>query len=347
MEPGAFFDGRRRLTRSLAVTLSITMAWTPFAVVWADALQAAGKDGQQTGQQLLDAFQFPVDTGSGVMTLNPGTGQQSAITINSLFPDSAGNNSTTANLTSLYGNNPGTMAAGLSAQTTMNGETSATGEAYRTLINNAHQAHPDLQNDALWHSGDQLFANFTPWAQSFSDCTTTTSQTATSHTVQVPDYQLCLRQPVMPQSCTASHQVDVAPLLTYVSGNGGLSSCGPGCMDLYVGVVGDNYWSTGCAVLTWQVTYNVLHPEAIISATLADVEFDDHARVFYGGNLIYTGSTGWGGACELSSNWVDHPNTDVTYAFNSPGNKVFRQDTLVGDQGEGYARSGFTMIYRN
>ena len=338
MEPGAFFDGRRRLTRSLAVTLSITMAWTPFAVVWADAMQTAGRDGQQTGQQLLDAFQFPVDTGSGVMTLNPGTGQQSAITINSLFPDSASTNSTTANLTSLYGNNPGTMAAGLSAQTTMNAETSATGEAYRTLINNAHQAHPDLENDALWHSGDQLFANFTPWAQSFSDCTTTTTQTATSHTVQVPDYQLCLRQPVMPQSCTASHQVDVAPLLTYVSGNGGLSSCGPGCMDLYVGVVGDNYWSTGCAVLTWQVTYNVLHPEAIISATLADVEFDDHARVFYGGNLIYTGSTGWGGACELSSNWVDHPNTDVTYAFNSPGNKVFRQDTLVGDQGEGYAR---------
>ncbi len=338
MELGAFFDGHLRFTRSLAMILSIAMAWTPFGIVWADAMQAAGNDGQQTGHQILGGFQFPVDTGSGVITLNPGTSQQSAITINTLFPDSASSNSTTANITSLYGNNPGTMAAGLNAQTTLNGETSATGEAYRTLINNAHQSHPDLQNDMLWKSGDQVFANFTPWAQSFSDCTTTTTQTATSHTVHVPDYQLCLRQPTVPQSCTASHQVTVDPLLTYVSGNGGLSNCGPGCMDLYVGVVGDNYWSAGCAVFTWQVTYNVLHPEAIISATLADVEFDDHARVFYGGNLIYTGSTGWGGACELSKNWVDHPNTDITSVFNSTGNKVFRQDTLVGDQGEGYAR---------
>ena len=338
MELGAFFEVHGRLTRCLAMTLSIAMAWTPFGVVWADAMQAAGNDGQQTGQQILGGFQFPVDAGSGVMTLNPGTSQQSAINVSTLFPDSASTNSTTANITSLYGNNPGTMAAGLTAQTALNGETSATGEAYRTLINNAHQAHPDLQNDGIWNSGDQVFANFTPWAQSFSDCTTTTTQTATTQTVQVPDYQLCLRQPAVPQSCTASHQVSVDPLLTYVSGNGGLSSCGPGCMDLYVGVVGDNYWSAGCAVFTWQVTYNVLHPEAIISATLTDVEFDDHAQVLYGGNLIYTGSTGWGAPCELKRNWYDHPNIDVTYAFNSTGNKVFQQNTLVGGKGEGYAR---------
>ena len=61
------------LTRCLTLILCITLAWTPFGVAWADAMQAAGSDGQQTGQQLLGAFQFPVDTGSGVMTLNPGT----------------------------------------------------------------------------------------------------------------------------------------------------------------------------------------------------------------------------------------------------------------------------------
>ena len=338
LEQDAFFIRYRRLTRSLCMTLSIAMAWTPFGVVWADAMQSAGNYGQQTGQQILGGFQFPVDTGNGVMTLNPSTSQQSTINITTLFPDSATSNSTTANITNLYGDNPSTMATGLNAQTTLNGEASATGEAYRTLISNAHQAHPDLQNDALWTTSDQIVANFTPWAQSFSDCTTTTTQTATTQKVQLPDYQLCLRQPTVPQNCTASHQVNVDPLLTYVSGNGGLSSCGPGCIDLYVGVVGDNYWSAGCSVFTWQVTYNVLHPEAIISATLADVEFDDHAHVYYGGNLIYTGSTGWGAPCELSKNWYDHPNLDVTYAFNSSGNKVFQQDTLVGGMGEGYSR---------
>jgi conjugal transfer mating pair stabilization protein TraN len=335
---GAFFERHLRLTRSLAMTLSITMAWTPFAVTWADAMQAAGSEGQQTGQQIVGAFQFPVDAGGGTMALNPGTAQESTINIGTLFPDANNANSVAANLTSLYGNNPGTIAAGLNAQTILNGENSATGEAYRTLINNAHQTHPDLQNDPLWKAGDQVFADFTPWAASFSDCTTTTTQTTTTQPVHIPDYQLCLRQPSVPQNCTATHEVKVEPLLSYVSGNGGLSSCGPGCMDLYVGVVGDNYWSADCAVFSWQVTYNVLHPEAIISATLEDVEFDDHARVFYGGSLIYTGSTGWGGSCELSNSWVDHPNKDVTYAFNSTGNKVFRQDTMVGGNGEGYSR---------
>ena len=333
-----FFDRHCRFTRSLAMTLGITLAWTPFGVTWADALQAAGRDGQQTGQQLLGGFQFPVETGTGTLKLNPGTSQESTININTLFPDASSTGSSTSNITQLYGNNPGTMAAGLAAQTTLNGESSATGEAYRTLINNAHQSHPDLQNDALWTASDQVFANFTPWAKSFSDCTTTTTQTATTQTVQVPDYQLCLRQPTVPQSCSATHQVKVEPLLRYVSGNGGLSSCGPGCMDLYVGVVGDNYWSAGCAVFSWQVTYTMLHPEAIVSATLEDVEFDDHAQVFYDGNLIYTGSSGWGAPCELKRSWVDHPNKDVTFAFNSTGNKVFRQDTLVGGNGEGYSR---------
>ena len=338
MGVGGIFEYHLGLTRSLAMTLSLTMAWTPFGVTWADAMQAAGNDGQQTGQHILGGFQFPVDTGTGVIALNPGTSQESTVNINTLFPDSGSASSTTANITGLYGNNPGTIAAGLNAQTTLNSETSATGEAYRSLINNAHQSHPDLQNDALWKAGDRVFANFTPWAQSFSDCTTTTTQTTTRHAVHIPDYQLCLRQPTVPQSCSATHEVKVEPLLRYVSGNGGLSSCGPGCMDLYVGVVGDNYWSAGCAVFTWEVTYHVLHPEAIVSATLEDVEFDDHAQVYYGGNLIYTGSSGWGSPCELRNSWVDHPNKDVTYAFNSTGNKVFKQDTLVGGNGEGYSR---------
>ena len=188
------------------------------------------------------------------------------MSIGTLFPDTHSTTTTTQDFADLYGNNPGTIAAGLDAQTALNGETSFTGEAYRTLIDNAHQSHPDLHADPIWQAGDQVFADFTPWAQSFSDCTTTTTQTDTLQSVRVPDYQLCLRQPTVPQTCTATHEVRVEPLLTFVSGTGGLSSCGPGCLDLYIGRVGDNYWSAGCGVFTWQVTYNVLHPEAIINS---------------------------------------------------------------------------------
>ena len=72
-------------TRCLTLILCITLAWTPFGVVWADAIQVAGSDGQQTGQELLGAFQFPVDTGRGAMTLNPGTNQESTLTMSCLL----------------------------------------------------------------------------------------------------------------------------------------------------------------------------------------------------------------------------------------------------------------------
>jgi len=340
-----FFGGFRLITRWLCVSLCFFMAWTPFGLSWADELQAIGRQGQQAGQQVLDNFQFPVDDGNGAMTLNPGTAQESQLNMSTLFPDansSNGNSPSAVNtqtISNLYGNDSATVNSGLNAQTTLNTEASLTGEAYRTLVNNAHQSHPDLQNDALWQASDQVFANFTPWAQSFSDCTNTTTQTAVTHNVQVPDYQLCLRQPTIPDHCTANHEVHVQPLLTYESGKGGISSCGPGCMDLYVGQVGDNYWtSADCQVFSWQVTYKVLHPEAIINASLETVVFDDHARVYYGGNLIYTGTSGWGAPCELNTSFVDHPHQDVTAFFNSSGDKVFKQNTMVGGNGEGYSR---------
>ncbi|MCD2450520.1 conjugal transfer mating pair stabilization protein TraN [Methylicorpusculum oleiharenae] len=325
------------ISKSLSAVLCITMAWTPYGVSWADAIQAAGRDGQQLGQQVLGGFAFPLDTGNGTLSLNPGTAQESAISIGTLFPDTHSATTTAQDFADLYGNNPGTIAAGLNAQTALNSETSFTGEAYRTLIDNAHQSHPDLHVDPIWQNGDQVFSNFTPWAQSFSDCTTTTTQIETQQSVRVPDYQLCLRQPTVPQSCTATHEVRVEPLLTFVSGTGGLSSCGPGCLDVYIGRVGNNYWSAGCGLFIWQVTYNVLHPEAITSARLEHVVYDDQTRLFFDGNLIYTGASGWG-ACELSKSWVEYPNRDVTYAFNSSGHKVFQQNTIVGGMGEGYAR---------
>lgn len=81
MNSQQFFGRHLQLTRTLALLLSISLAWTPFAVAWGDALQNAGAAGQQTGQDLLANFQFPVESTTGNMTLNPGTAQQSTVTI--------------------------------------------------------------------------------------------------------------------------------------------------------------------------------------------------------------------------------------------------------------------------
>jgi len=80
------FNPQAFATQSLTAILCVTMAWTPFGVSWADAIQAAGRDGQQLGQQVIDGFAFPLDTGNGTLTLNPGTAQESAISIGTLRP---------------------------------------------------------------------------------------------------------------------------------------------------------------------------------------------------------------------------------------------------------------------
>ena len=83
----------------------------------------------QDSNRQIDRFK----TGNGTLTLNPGTAQESAISISTLFPDTNSTSTTTSDFANLYGNNPGTLAAGLDAQTALNGETSFTGEAYRTF----------------------------------------------------------------------------------------------------------------------------------------------------------------------------------------------------------------------
>ena len=58
---GSFFEthfGSKPFDQQL---LSITMAWTPFGLSWADAMQNAGAQGQQAGQQIVSGFQFPLD----------------------------------------------------------------------------------------------------------------------------------------------------------------------------------------------------------------------------------------------------------------------------------------------
>ena len=336
-----WFEPQTHLTQALSAVLCITLAWTPFAIVWADDMQAAGQNGQQLGRSVVQGFQFPRDLGDGTITLNPGTSKPLTLSVSSLFPDSTQHPTSSGGITdlsSLYGNDPATLAAGLDAQTRLSQANTLTGEAYRSVIHNAHQSHPDLQHEAMWQAGDDVMKNFTPWATSFSDCQSTNTFSNTQRSVSIPAYQLCLRQPKVAQYCTATHHYHVEPLIRYVSGSGGLSSCGPGCLDLYVGRVGDNYWEADCNTFTREVTYEVLHPEAITSATLAHVKYDDHTRIMYDGQWLYTGHSGWDGDCELSQSWDEYPNINVHHAFSSRGYKTFRQETRVGGYGEGYSR---------
>lgn len=142
--------------------------------------------------------------------------------------------------------------------------------------------------------------------------------------------------------CTVTHGYDVAFVET-VDGAGLLEPCGDGCADLWVGQIGDNYWSGTCAIYEQDVTINVLSPTAIHSAILERAKWDDYMQILLNGAMVWTGPNGnfppeTGGDCELSTSWDTYPGTDLTSYFAIAGAMHFRIRVSVTGGGEGYAR---------
>ncbi|HVO72064.1 MAG TPA: conjugal transfer mating pair stabilization protein TraN, partial [Aggregatilineaceae bacterium] len=327
-----------RLTRAIALFLAWLIIWTPLQRAVADAMQDSARLGQAAAKQSVQSFPLPsVSPDGSTLTLFPGTGKELSIDTQQLFPDSGNGQAST--FTQLYGDNAASVAAGLSAQTTLETESSHTGEAYRTLIHAANRSHPDLSNDPVWGSTDYVMANHDLFAKTFADCTSNTVFSEAHFSARSPDYRTCVRGPNVPSQCTATHDLVVEPVIVPDAGETKISSCGEGCADIWVGKVGDNYWCSGCGVFTSTSRYLVKHPEAILSAQILDTYWDDYIRIHLNGQQIWQGSDGWNpGQCEMSTSWHAAPGTDVTAYFLQPGALVFDVKVLVSGCGEGYAK---------
>ncbi|CEK23262.1 protein of unknown function [Xenorhabdus nematophila AN6/1] len=129
-----------------------------------------------------------------------------------------------------------------------------------------------------------------------------------------------------------------------------LKSCGEGCTELWIGRVGDNYWSGNCKIYEEFTRVQVSNPEAIVSATLEYAKWDDYMQVWIGKsgqerkawsgpNENFPPETA--GQCELATSWETNPNVDVTPFFKSvkDGDVVtFKIRVSVTGKGEGYGR---------
>ncbi len=61
-----------------------------------------------------------------------------------------------------------------------------------------------------------------------------------------------------------------------------IKPCGDDCIQLWIGKVGDNYWSGWCSVYEESTQVRVDNPDAIISATLEYAKWDDYMQVLVG-----------------------------------------------------------------
>ena len=308
---------------------------------WADAISQGAAKGRETGSQVTPNINdlFSTD-GNGGITFFPNSGKPMPMGAGELYPGSAGKNADA--LKGLYGDETGMSNAGAAAHTQLGTETSMPGEAYRTILGSSRASRPNLTNDPIWTAADKTWNDLGTLAKDFADCSQQTTFQPGSFKAHVPDYKTCERIVDETRSCSLTHTYKPG-IVDHVAGPLNLSSCGEGCLNIWIGTVGDNYWKGWCSIFEESIKVNVFNPDAVISATLDYAKWDDYMQVVLNGTRVWSGPNGnfppeTAGDCELGTSWELNPNADLTSYFKTAGDLEFKTRTSVAGNGEGYAR---------
>lgn len=216
--------------------------------------------------------------------------------------------------------------------------------AYGIVKKSSQTMKPDLSNDPIWENSDLVFDNLKEIAKDFAECNVSTELITTGSVIHVPDYKRCERIPVITDTVTIGHSYDVG-ILKHESGPLNLEGCGTGCLDMWIGTVGDNYWSGNGTVYEEEMAFRVIQPKAIESLILTRAKFDDYFQVYLNEDKIYQGPSGYDFPENIPA--YDYGSSDITLAVNGTyaissldENEVvnFKTRTSVVDRGEGYAK---------
>ncbi|WP_296897566.1 conjugal transfer protein TraN [Thiohalocapsa sp.] len=185
-------DARRHAPSvQLAVgLLCIAIAWTPWAVVWGDAVRDAASDGRDLGTDLADAFR-------------PDAGDAGALP--TLFQEAGGDPAT---FTGLYGRDAATIGAGQQWQRDLLTNDTFQGAAYRALRGPLNRARPDFRADPIWANTDYVLDNFAALTDGFADCDTVTRFTQDTRDAKISDIRVCERLPDLSRQCLTVHDYD-------------------------------------------------------------------------------------------------------------------------------------------
>lgn len=361
------------LTKVLAYTLSVTTTLLPLYGIAAqeeinldDFFSQIGKDAQVFGQDLASDALFSAPTvedgqlifdGGGtlnVQDLYPGTSADNSDKLNEYFPDGVAPN--VSDLQSMHDSEGDMDRAGTDAKDSLwedafSDAPSISGAAYRVLLDSSNLSRPDFTNDPMLDLTKSTFDNIDLIADGFGDCSAETVFDEITMPVHKPQYETCERVTDKSGGCEITHDYEAA-VVKYHDGPFNLSECAGeyGCSDLWIGTVGDNYWSGNCSIFEEYTEIKVVNPDAITSATLVRAKWDDYMQIWIGEpgkeKKVWQGPNNdfppeTAGACELATSWDENPNLDLTQYFkNAPEDSVlrFKIRVSVTGAGEGFGK---------
>ncbi len=376
------------LMRAIAYLLTVTTTLMPLhgvaqerpEVDTQDFLSQLGREGQNLGIELgNEAKNTPAKVQNGQITVptkdeNGNLQYQGGtqFSVQSLYPGSNPSNASVQSeyfsdglapdidqLQGIYDSEEGMGETGSEAKDSLwedaYGDTpSISGAAYKVLVDSSNQSRPDFSSDPMLGLTNATYENIDVIAEGFGDCSAETTFDEITMSVHNPEYETCDRVTDKSATCEVIHDYEAA-VVKHHDGPYNISPCdeaGGGCSDVWIGKVGDNYWSGNCSIYEEFTEIKVVNPAAITQATLIRAKWDDYmqiwigepgeeVKVWSGPNNNFPPETA-AGQCELSTSWDENPNLDLTSYFrNAPEDSVIRFKIRVSVSGEG---EGFGKI---
>lgn len=223
------------------------------------------------------------------------------------------------------------------------------GSAYGVMMSAENRVHPDLSNDPLVSASQSTFQNRGDLMATFGSCQEITTTESTSSSARVPEYRYCEQVNVPNERSSLFHDYEVFPIVRLVNRSGGgaspvsqsgSASCGVGCLEVYIGQIGDNYWGGSCTEHIQNVTLEIVRPEALIKAEIVDIRWDDHTELLINNVRRFVSPDGYPQTdpfCERDTSNQISPRIDITDTVRDTSTLDFTQRTQVADKGEAYA----------
>lgn len=365
--PTGIFHQKSRFSKAIS-SLLIGVMLTQHGAILADVITQSAQQGESFAHELLSEDFMVTESDNQLTFPSAGTGNAIQFNINELYPGSSGDTQRPSsfyfpdtgmgNVDSLKGafdSSPSTSDIGNQASQALGSDAltenpSLGGIAYQIAQNSANEPARDFSDDPMFKRTEELYGNMDVIAKEFTECTEVSSFTETEFTASSPDYETCERLNTHDGECKITHRYR-ANFIDHHSGPYNLEiNPESDSVSVWIGRVGDNYWSGWCTIFEEVTAIKVIKPEAITKVTLEYAKYDDYmqvligppgeeVKVWNGPNSNFPPETG--GACELSTSWSQNLNVDVTPYFNNinPNDVVrFKIRVSVAGNGEGFGR---------